>query len=93
VTVSNVGRRPIFIGAAVLLAPKGFKPTHFLLMESIPGRKLSEGDEPARIKINPEGMEKYAKSWRKVRVYVEDSAGRKYFAKQLPKSRIPLWAK
>ncbi len=92
VTVANVGRRPIFISTAVMLVPKGFgKCTHFILMESVRGQKLSEGDAPTRIKVNHEGMEQYAKVWRKVRVYVEDSAGRKYFAK--PDPRKPPWAK
>ena len=93
VTVTNVGRRPIFISAAVMLVPKGFEPRHFILMESIQGNKLSEGDAPARIKVNHRGMEQYAKIWRDVRIYVEDSAGRKYFAKKSPKSRVPPWAK
>ena len=92
VFVTNVGRRPIFISAAVMLMPKGFgEHSRFLLAESIPGKKLSEGDAPVSFKIDNKGMEKYAKVWRKVRVYVEDSAGRKYFAKKL--SRVPPWAK
>jgi hypothetical protein len=91
VTVTNIGRRPTFISAAVMLVPKRFKPRYFLLMESIKGNKLSEGDPPARIKVTLEGMELYAKVWREVRVYVEDSAGRKYFAKR--PSAPPPWAK
>jgi len=90
VVVANVGRRPIFISAAVMLVPRTFKPRHFLLMESIQGHKLSEGDAPAKFKVALDGMEQYAKAWRDVRVYVEDSAGRKYFAKKL--SRVPPWA-
>lgn len=57
---------------------------------TIQGQKLSEGDAPARIKVTLKDMEQYAKVWRNVRVYVEDSAGRKYFAKKL--SRVPPWA-
>jgi hypothetical protein len=91
VTVSNIGRRPIFISIAVMRVPKQFKPRHFVLMESVQGQKLSEGDAPARIKVTLKDMEQYAKVWRDVRVYVEDSAGRKYFAKKL--SRVPPWAK
>jgi len=91
VTVSNIGRRPIFISMAVMRVPKQFKPHHFLLMESVQGQKLSEGDAPARIRVTLKDMEQYAKVWRDVRVYVEDSAGRKYFAKKL--SRVPPWAK
>jgi hypothetical protein len=90
VTVANVGRRPIFISIAVMRVPKKFKPDHFVLAESIQGQKLSEGDAPARIKVSLKDMEQYAKVWRKVRVYVEDSAGRKYFAKK--SERVPPWA-
>jgi hypothetical protein len=91
VFVTNLGRRPIFISAAVMLVPKGFDDrSHFLLAESIPGKKLSEGDAPVAFKIDNKGMEKYAKVWREVRVYVEDSAGRKYFAKKLARLvRLP----
>jgi hypothetical protein len=94
VTVTNIGRRPIFISAAALRAPRARRQfDHFLLMESIPGKKLSEGDAPAKIKVDLEGLEKYAKNWRDVRIFVEDSAGRAYFAKRLAKTRVPPWAK
>lgn len=90
VVVANVGRRPIFITAAVMLAPRAFEPRHFLLMESVQGHKLSEGDPPAKFRVALDGMEQYGKVWRDVRIYVEDSAGRKYFAKK--QSRVPPWA-
>jgi hypothetical protein len=89
VTATNVGRRPMFISAAVMEVPKQFKPRHYMLMESVRGQKLSEGDEPARFRINFDGMAQYSKVWREVRVYVQDSAGKKYYA---PKSeRVPPW--
>lgn len=92
-TVTNVGRRPIFISAAALLVPKGFEHSHLLLMESTPGTKLSEGDAPAKFMINYDKLQKYAQNWRDVRGYVEDSAGKKYVSRKLPESDIPSWAK
>jgi hypothetical protein len=62
VVVANVGRRPIFVTAAVMQMPKGVgEHTHYLLGESIPGKKLSEGGPPAKFFISNEGMEQYGK--------------------------------
>ena len=93
VRVTNVGRRPIYISVAALKLPKGFKYDHLILKESMPGNKLSEGDAPATFSVNYDGLAQYAKHWRKVRGYVEDSAGRKYLSKKLPKSEVPSWAR
>lgn len=93
VRVVNVGRRPIFISVVAVQVPKGFKHTHLVLKESIPGQRLSEGDAPADFLVNYDGLEKYAAKWRKMRGYAEDSAGRKYVSKKRPKSEIPSWAK
>lgn len=46
VRVVNVGRRPIFISVVALELPRGFKDSHLLLVDSIQGAKLSEGDKP-----------------------------------------------
>lgn len=93
--VTNVGRRPIYISVAALQVPKAFKYTHLMLKESMPGKKLSEGDSPLTFTLNYDDLNlaQYSKHWRKVRGYVEDSAGRKYVSKKLPKSDVPSWAK
>ena len=93
VRVTNIGRRPIYISVAALEVPKGFRYSHLILKESMPGRKLSEGDPPATFSVNYDGLAHYSKHWRKVRGYVEDSAGGKYVSKKLPKSEVPSWAK
>jgi hypothetical protein len=93
VKVANVGRRPVHIGAVALQVPKGFKDTHLLLRDSIPGRTLSEGDPPAGFLVNCDGLEQYAKVWRDVRGYAEDSAGGKYLSEKLPETEVPSWAK
>jgi len=90
--VSNVGRRPVYLGAAALKLPKGFGYTHLVLKESIHGKKLSEGDAPVTYMISYDGLKQYAKHWRKVRGYVEDSAGRKYQSPKLKKTEKPSWA-
>src|SRR5437867_336059 len=47
VTVTNVGRRPVFISHVCLVMPKHYGGNVLLLRDSIEGRKLSEGDPPA----------------------------------------------
>jgi len=93
VRVTNVGRRPIYISVAALQVPKGFKYSHLILKESVPGKKVSEGDAPVTFSVNYDGLVQYSKHWRNVRGYVEDSAGRRYVSKKLPKTDVPSWAK
>jgi hypothetical protein len=93
VTVTNVGRRPVFISIAALTVPKGFEMTHLILSESASGKKLSEGDAPARFMVNQDDLEKYRDAWREVRAYVEDSTTKQYRSKKLSKSETPSWAR
>jgi hypothetical protein len=91
VGVSNVGRRPVFIMSASLQLPKGYEYTHELLMESIQGQRLAEGDPPARFMVTQEGMDKYAKDWRKIRAVVKDSARKEYASRRPKRSERPSW--
>ena len=93
VSVANVGRRPIYVSHAALKLPKGYGESHLILVEGIAGKKLQEGDEPARFKIDQNGMEKYAADWRKIRAQISDSTGKAYFSKRPAKSNIPSWAR
>lgn len=93
VRVTNVGRRPVHIGAVALQVPKGFDHTHLVLKKSMPGQTLSEGDPPAGFLVDYAGLEKYAKNWRDLRAYAEDSTGAKYISKKLPRANVPSWAK
>jgi hypothetical protein len=94
VTVANVGRRPIFIRIANLRLPKGHKDSHLVLSEGIAGKRLAEGDAPAMFIISQDGLEQYAKDWRKIRAAIYDSAGREYLsAKTTDKDSAPSWAK
>lgn len=92
VEVANIGRRPVFIKSASLKLPKGYEHTHELIMESIRGQRLAEGDPPVLFMMRQDGMEKYAADWRKIRAVVSDSANREYFSKKLRKSQRPSWA-
>lgn len=93
VRVTNVGRRPVYISVVTLKLPRGLKYDHLILKQSMTGTKLSEGDAPATFLINYTGLTRYAKHWRRVRAYAEDSAGRRYLSKKLSTSEIPSWAK
>jgi hypothetical protein len=93
VRVVNVGRRPIFISVVALELPKGSKDSHLVLVDSIQGAKLSEGDPPKGFPVKYAGLHQYAKHWRQIRAYVEDSAGKKYRSKRLPDPHVPTWVK
>ena len=93
VKVVNVGRRPVFISIVSLELPKGFKETHLVLRDSIQGQKLSEGDAPAVFQVNYDGLQQYSSVWRKIRAYVEDSAGGEYHSSELAESDVPSWVR
>jgi hypothetical protein len=92
VSVSNVGRRPIFISHASLTLPKGHEHTHLLLSDGIEGARLAEGDRPAIFLSNQLGLEQYAEDWKKVRAIVVDSAGKVYMSPKPKRNKPPSWA-
>lgn len=91
VTVTNCGRRPIYISHASLKLSKGYKYTHLLIQEAIRGEKLGEGDPPVSYVVSQDGLEEYKNDWHKIRAVVTDTAGRKYYSK-VNKSKPPSWA-
>lgn len=94
VSVANVGRRPIYVRIANLKLPKGHRNSHLVLSEGIEGKRLAEGDAPAIFMVNQDGMQEYAKDWRKIRAAIYDSAGRTYQSpKKTSKDSVPSWAK
>src|SRR5262245_34410856 len=93
ISVSNSGRRPVYLGAIAIRLPKGFKATHLLASESIGGKKLEEGGPPMVITLQQDDLEEYSKQWREVRAHVEVSTGKTYLSKKLHKSLRPSWAK
>jgi hypothetical protein len=91
---SNVGRRPVFICVVALQLPKGFPLTHLVLIDSLHGAKLSEGDKPMTHIINYQGLSPYSAAWRKIRAYAEDSTGKKYYSDYpKAKAKAPSWVK
>lgn len=93
VKVVNTGRRPVFISIVALELPDGFRHTHLILNDSIPGKKLCEGDAPAGFLVKYDGLEQYSKVWRKIRAYVEDSAGGEYYSEKIDKEKTPSWVR
>ena len=92
VTVTNAGRRPVYISHACLRMPKHYEHDMLLLANSVEGRKLSEGDPPATFIVPYEGLDKYSNDWKAIRAQVSDSTGRVYLSKRR-KMKTPKWVK
>ena len=90
VSVTNTGRRAIHIGAVGLSLPKHHDRSSLLLLDSIGGRRLGEGDPPAKFMVNYGGMEKYKTDWKRIRAFAEDGSGKRYYSKHSDKK--PSWA-
>ena len=90
VSVTNVGRRAAYIGAVALELPKHRELKALLLKGSIPGKRLGEGDPPAKFMVSYDKLEKYKANWYRIRAFAEDSAGKKYYSKFT--ARKPSWA-
>jgi hypothetical protein len=97
VRVTNIGRRPVYLGIVALKLPKdfktekGFEHSHLVLSQSIGGKKLAEGDPPAGFIVNQDDLAKYSQVWRKIRAIAEDSTGKTYESKKV--SKRPSWVK
>lgn len=88
VTVTHIGRRPIYISHAAIKLPQ---PSEYLLLsEGIKGEKLSEGDPPRYFMVNQAGLEKYASVWHKLRAQVSDTTGKVYLSSKVKTK--PSWA-
>lgn len=81
IRVTNTGRRPVFISHVCLLVPSGHKHNGLLFLDSVPGRKLSEGDPPAIFVIPHDVQKKCSSNLRRIRAQVEDSTGQVYISK------------
>jgi hypothetical protein len=91
ITITNTGRRAIFMSHVALRLPKGAEYSHFLIRDGLKGQKLSEGDSPAVFPVDQEGLEPYASEWQKVLAQVSDSTGKVWLSKKVPVT--PSWAK
>jgi hypothetical protein len=81
ITVTNTGRRPIYTSHVCLILPKTYKSQVALLLDSVSGQKLSEGDQPARFIIQHDIQNKYTKDLKRIRAQVSDSTGQVYTSK------------
>jgi hypothetical protein len=92
ITVTNSGRRPVYISHVCLKLPRHYEKDTLLLVNSVEGRKLSEGDPSARFIVPHRGLDTYSKDWQKIRAQVSDSTGRVYFSRRR-KMETPKWVK
>src|SRR5437867_2827494 len=92
ITVTNVGRRPVFISHVCLRMPNYYEENRLLLKESIQGRKLSEDDPPANFVVPYDGLDKYSEGWEQIHAEVTDSTGLTYVSKRR-KMEKPKWIK
>jgi len=91
ITVTNTGRRAIFMSHVALRLPKGEENSHFLIQGGLKGQKLSEGDPPAVFPVDQNDLEIYASKWQKIVAQVSDSTGKEWLSKKV--KIIPSWAK
>lgn len=89
ITVTNEGRRPVFISHVAIKRPG--KDKYLLLVKGVKGKTLREGDPPEKYVIPQDRLGQYSKEWRKLRGYVENSSGRRYYSK--PVSERPSWVR
>ena len=92
ITVTNVGRRPVYVSHACLILPRAYENRLLLLVDSIQGRRLSEGEPPQNFIVRHDIQERYSKDLKRIRVQVSDSTGQVYLSKR-PDTWIPSRAK
>jgi hypothetical protein len=90
ITVTNIGRRPIFIKMVAVKMPKGTTPPFLLILDSASGHKLSEGDPPFVQVVSQDSLKKHANHWKEMRAITYDSTGKEYRSKSVEKQ--PSWA-
>jgi len=88
VTVTNVGRRPVYISSAILKLPKKYN-THLMLIDSTNNKKLGEGDPPLTYFIDQDRLSSYSKEWKKIISEAKDTTGKIYSSKRVTKK--PSW--
>lgn len=81
VSVTNTGRRVIYISHVCLILPRGYKNRVLLLLDTVSGHKLAEGDPPSIFIVKNEIQKKYAKDLSRIRAQVSDSTGKVYKSK------------
>lgn len=93
IRVTNVGRRPTYVSHVALKLPKGYGHSHLLIQAGINGKKLTEGDPSEIFVVTQDGMDLYAKDWKRIVAQVSDSAGTVWYSKKPKSNEKPSWAK
>ncbi len=90
-TLTNIGRRTIYIQNAIIELPK--KYGHHLMIFDSPTlfKKLSEGDPPINYFIDQQQMTQYSKDWKKIEAKVIISTGKSFKSKKYKKRIKPSW--
>ena len=91
ITVTNVGRRAVYMSHVALRLPRGEEISHFLIQGGLKGQKISEGDPPSVFPVEQDGLEAYGGKWQEIVAQVSDSTGKEWVSKKV--QTIPSWAK
>ena len=90
VAVSNAGRRPVYISHVCLILPKSYKDRLLLLVDSVRGCKLAEGEAPVTFVVPHDVQDNYERDLVRIRAQVSDSTGRVYLSKHAEKQQAIL---
>src|SRR5262245_36805409 len=101
ITVTNVGRRPVYLKSISLQVPMGRKYDYFPLWRkyiylisrtSIAGKKLEEGSQPMSIEMDQghERLAPYSNQRHVVRAAAQVSTGKTYLSKKMRRNPIIL---
>jgi len=93
IRVTNIGRRTTYISHPAIRLPKGYKHSLLLISAGIEGTKLAEGDPTKIYMVSQDGLEKYAKDWRKLVAQISDTTGKVWKSERLRENEVPSWAK
>ena len=93
VTVTNIGKRPVYIQNAVLKLPKKYDAVLMLFDNATGTQKLGEGHPPIFYVIDQTRLTQYSKDWKKIIAEVKISSGKIFSSKKADKNKIPSWVK
>lgn len=89
ITITNVGRRPIYVSHVAIKLPRGLDNNYLLISEGLVGKKLLEGDPSAVYVVSQDGLNKYSTGWAGMTAQVTDSSGKVWRSKNIAKK--PSW--
>jgi hypothetical protein len=93
VTITNAGRRPVYIQDVALLLPKKYDSALLLFDNPTGLQKIGEGDSPVIYIIDQDSLAEYSRHWRKIYAGVKLSTGKTFHSKKVSKKKIPSWVK